>query len=173
MEIKVIITAEPALMALLENLGKVLLIAGQDVREAVDVKLDGQTVGQLVTRIVPETPPAPIDPANPAPSTLMASVTTPTTQQKPAGIDFAAHLNPVVPVAAPITPVVAPVVPTAPTHTYTLSELGVAGADLAQTGKRSELVELLRTFGVQALTQLAPERYPEFAQGLRALGAKI
>lgn len=169
MEIKVIITAEPALMALLENLGKAVLVAGTDVRQAAEAL----TVNPTLAQSIPAEAPAPSATITHAPSTPTASVTSPTTtQQKPAGIDFAAHVNPVVPVVAPIAPVI-PVVPTAPAHTYSLSELGVAGADLAQTGKRSELIELLRTFGVQALTQLAPERYPEFAQGLRALGAKI
>ena len=167
MEIKVIITAEPTLMALLENLGKVLLVAGTDVREAAEAL----TVNPTPAQSTPDKAPALIVPMTLAPSTPTASVTTPTTApQNPAGIDFAARVNPVVPVA-PVAP--APVVPTAPAHTYSLSELGVAGADLAQSGKRSELIELLRTFGVQALTQLAPEKYPEFAQGLRALGAKI
>ena len=117
---------------------------------------------------------------------------------KSEGIDFTKHLNPaptsapasasatapsataapvpsmpVVPAATAPTPAPAAVVPTAPAHTYTLSELGVAGADLAASGKRDQLIALLQGFGVQALTQLPPERYPEFAQGLRALGAKI
>lgn len=150
MEIKVIITAEPALMALLENLGKAILVAGTDIREAAE----SATPTAIITPIAP-------------------------TAAEPKGIDFQAHVVQAAPTApvAPVAPVIpvapAPVVPTAPAHTYSLSELGVAGADLAQSGKRSELIELLRTFGVQALTQLAPEKYPEFAQGLRALGAKI
>ena len=141
MEIKVTITAEPALMALLENLGKTILIAGTDLREAA------------------ETMPAaaPTATTTPAQSIPAVSVTVPTPM----------------PTTNPVTPAPAAVVPTAPAHTYTLSELGVAGADLAQNGKRDQLIALLQSFGVQALTQLSPERYPEFAQGLRALGAKI
>jgi len=149
MEIKVIITAEPALMALLENLGKAILVAGTDVREAAELA----TPTAIITPIAP-------------------------TAAEPKDVDFAAHVKSAAPVAltpaVPVIPVAPPpVVPTAPARQYTMSELGVAGADLAQSGKRSELIELLRTFGVQALTQLAPEKYPEFAQGLRALGAKI
>ena len=170
MEIKVIITAEPALMALLENLGKAVLVAGTDVRQAAEAL----TVNPTLAQSIPAEAPAPSATITHAPSTPTASVTSPTTtQQKPAGIDFAAHVNPVVPVVAPIAPVAVPGVPPAPAPAYSLRERGGAGAELAQTGKRSELIELLRTFGVQALTQLAPEKYPEFAQGLRALGAKI
>lgn len=132
MEIKVTITAEPALMALLENLGKTILIAGTDLREAAETMPAAQSIPAV-------------------------SVTVPTPM----------------PTTNPVTPAPAAVVPTAPAHTYTLSELGVAGADLAGSGKRDQLITLLQSFGVQALTQLPPERYPEFAQGLRALGAKI
>lgn len=153
MEITVILKAEPALMALLENLGKALLINGQDVKEAAEILAVNPTPAQT-TQIIPTPAPAPIVPMSPVPSTPTAPVMPP--MPNPA------------PVAA------SPVVPTAPARQYTMSELGVAGADLAASGKRDQLIGLLRDqFGVQALTQLAPERYPEFAQGLRALGAKI
>lgn len=150
MEITVILKAEPALMALLENLGKAFLVTGQDVKEAAEILAVNPTPAQSI----PEQAPAPIAPMSPVPYTPAAPVTQPMTDPAP--------------VAA------APVVPTAPARQYAMSELGVAGADLAASGKRDQLIGLLRDqFGVQALTQLPPERYPEFAQGLRALGAKI
>ena len=39
--------------------------------------------------------------------------------------------------------------------------------------KRSELMNLLAMFGVQALTELAPDQYGAFATKLRELGAQI
>lgn len=167
MEITVILKAEPALMALLENLGKSLLVFGNDLastsesytaRDAAEREFTLQMANPApaqTTQIMPEyAVTAPTVPAVTVPSAPVVPVTPPMT-------------NPA-PVAA------APVVPTAPARQYTMSELGVAGADLASSGKRDQLISLLRDqFGVQALTQLAPERYPEFAQGLRALGAKI
>jgi len=57
--------------------------------------------------------------------------------------------------------------------TYTLERLAVAATPLIDGGKRQEIVNLLNSFGVQALTQLPKERYGEFATALRQLGAKI
>ena len=69
----------------------------------------------------------------------------------------------------------ASVEPSEPERTYTLDEIGRAGAALVdELGKIEELCYLLKTeFGVQAITQVPPERYGELAAGLRALGAKI
>lgn len=71
--------------------------------------------------------------------------------------------------AAP--PPVAPV-PTS-TQTYTLEQLAVAATPLADAGRRNDLVGLLNSFGVSALTQLPKEHYGAFATQLRAMGAKI
>lgn len=46
MEIKVTITAEPTLMALLENLGKVLLVTGQDMKDAAETLTENHTPTQ-------------------------------------------------------------------------------------------------------------------------------
>ena len=62
----------------------------------------------------------------------------------------------------------------APEKQYTLDEIGVAGAALVDAGKTEALREMLRTdFGVQAITQIPPERYGDLAAALRGLGAKI
>lgn len=58
-------------------------------------------------------------------------------------------------------------------QTYTMEQLAVAATQLVDAGRRSELVSLLQTFGVQALTALPKEQYGAFATQLRALGAKI
>ena len=66
---------------------------------------------------------------------------------------------------------------TVPTQapTYSLDQLAKAGATLMNMGeaKRSELMNLLAMFGVQALTELAPDQYGAFATKLRELGAQI
>lgn len=56
---------------------------------------------------------------------------------------------------------------------YTTTQLGRAGAELMSKGKTKELVGLLGKFGVKALTELKPESYPAFAEGLIQLGAVI
>jgi hypothetical protein len=68
-----------------------------------------------------------------------------------------------------ITP---PVVPTT-AATYSPDQLAQAGTQLVDAGRRDELVGLLASFGVQALTQLPKEQYGNFATQLRAMGAKL
>lgn len=57
--------------------------------------------------------------------------------------------------------------------TYTLQELGNAAKIVMDNGKREDLVELLASFGVKALTQLDVSKYNEFANKLRELGGEI
>lgn len=57
--------------------------------------------------------------------------------------------------------------------TYTLQELGNAAKIVMDNGKREDLVELLASFGVKALTQLDTSKYNEFANKLRELGGDI
>ena len=79
---------------------------------------------------------------------------------------------PAVPV--PTAPAPSPAaVPIAPAPTYDVEMLGRAAAPLAAQGKRNELFALLQSFGVQALTQLPPDKYGEMALKLRELGAQI
>jgi hypothetical protein len=65
--------------------------------------------------------------------------------------------------------------PTAPAsaQTYTMEQLAVAATQIVDAGRRTELVSLLNSFGVQALTALPKEHYGAFATQLRALGAKL
>ncbi len=85
---------------------------------------------------------------------------------------------------SPQTPVTVPAVhqptlppvqtaPVAPPPTYDVETLGRAAAPLMAQGRQQELVGLLQSFGVQALTQLPPNKYGEFATALRGLGAQI
>lgn len=84
---------------------------------------------------------------------------------------------PAPPVAAPVAPPApapaAPAVPVASAPTYTLDQIAKAGASLVDAGKMEPLLALLSRYGVQAVTQLAPEHYGAFATELRALGAQI
>jgi hypothetical protein len=62
---------------------------------------------------------------------------------------------------------------TTSTRSYTMEQLAAAATQIVDAGHRVELVSLLGSFGVQALTELPKEQYGAFAIQLRALGAKI
>ena len=73
----------------------------------------------------------------------------------------------------PVAPAPAPVAPVAPPPSFTLDELSRAAAALMDAGKQQDLLGLLASFGVQAMTQLPKEQYGAFADGLRQLGATV
>lgn len=58
-------------------------------------------------------------------------------------------------------------------QSYTIDQLAVASTSLMDAGKRTDLINLLNQFGVQALTALPKAQYGAFATALRAMGAKI
>lgn len=107
--------------------------------------------------ITPETfTPAPIQPApvaQPAQQVPAAPVTPPPVQQ------------------APATPPVQPVPTTAPS--YTLDDLTRAAIPLMDSGRQPELLQLIRSFGVDAMPSLPQAQYGAFATALRGLGAQI
>lgn len=109
------------------------------------------------TPVVPEspTPAAPAAEATPVPNPGPAPVPAP---------------DPV-PAPAPDPAPAANATPAGPT--VTLEQLSHAGAALATSGKMPDLMELMKKFGVQAITQLAPEQYDAVASELRAMGAQI
>lgn len=72
---------------------------------------------------------------------------------------------------APATPAAQPVPTTAPS--YTLDDLTKAAIPLMDSGKQPELLQLIRSFGVEALPSLQPDQYGAFATALRGLGAQI
>lgn len=82
---------------------------------------------------------------------------------------------PVAPAPAPVAPAapVTPVAPAATESTITIETLSRAGSGLVMAGRMADVMDLLKQFGVQAITQLKRENYPTFAAGLRALGANI
>ena len=63
--------------------------------------------------------------------------------------------------------------PVAPPPQYTVDQIMAAGATLMDAGRVDELVNLLHSFGVQAVTDLKPEQMGAFATALRGMGAKI
>lgn len=78
------------------------------------------------------------------------------------------------PVQAPVTPAPAPApVPVAPAPTYSRDQIMTAGAALIDAGKINELMGLLNSFGVQAVSQLKQDQLGAFATELRKLGAQI
>ncbi|WP_462425632.1 hypothetical protein [Fusobacterium varium] len=98
--------------------------------------------------------------------------TSKTTIKTPATQEVKTEIKPTAPVVE-TQPTEAAVVPTT-APTYTLIELGNAAKAILDAGNVEKLKALLTDqFGVKALTELAPERYGEFATAIRAMGAKI
>lgn len=64
-------------------------------------------------------------------------------------------------------------VPLATTPQYTVDQIMTAGATLMDAGRVNDLMNLLHSFGVQAVTDLKVEQYGAFVTALRNLGAKI
>ena len=129
-------------------------------------------------------PSVPVPPPMPA----QVAAAAPTAHPAPAPAPVAA---PVAPAPAPVaaapvsgpqaalpgsTPAAAPIAaPVAPAPTYTVEQIGRAGADLATQapGKMPELLALLQKYGARAITELKPEQLGAFATELRGLGAKL
>ena len=93
----------------------------------------------------------------------MTQPTTPPQQQAPA--------SPVP--TAPQQPAPAAAVPLAQPPQYTVDQIMAAGAQLMDAGKVNELINLLHSFGVQAVMDLKPDQLGAFATALREMGAKI
>lgn len=129
--------------------------------------------------------------AAPAPVAAPANVVVPYPAATPAAnptMAAPAQPAPITPTVAPTpapAPVqanakmatVAPTAPAAPVETtergYTLEELSRAGAGLVDRGMMPQLCELLRKYGVQAVTMLDPSQYGALAADLKALGANL
>lgn len=80
------------------------------------------------------------------------------------------------PAPQPATPTGFPAgapLPTSPGPQYTVDQIMAAGATLMDAGKAGELMNLLASFNVPAVTALKPEQLGAFATALRQLGAQI
>lgn len=64
-----------------------------------------------------------------------------------------------------------PVPTSAPT--YSFDQLALAATQLMDAGKQQDLLQLMASFNVNALTALPKDHYGAFATKLRELGAKI
>lgn len=62
---------------------------------------------------------------------------------------------------------------TAVAQEYTQDQVAIALTGLIDTGRRETVAQILGMFGVQALTQLPKDRYPELVLKLREAGANI
>lgn len=69
----------------------------------------------------------------------------------------------------------APAQETVPTETpaYTFEQIQVACANLARAGKRTELGNLIKEFGLASLPDLQEDQYNAFALKLRGIGGTI
>ena len=114
--------------------------------------------------------------ATPAPASATPAATPAPVSSSPAAPVMPAPTAPVstAPAAPPAMPApTAPAVAPTTAPTYTMDQIAKAGAELAQAGKMPQLMALLQQHGVQAVTQLRPEQYGEFATAIRGLGAQL
>lgn len=120
---------------------------------------------------LPESLPAPA--AMSAAYTTQAPVAAPMTvpTAMPAEYPRQAPAIPATPAQAASMAAPAPVPTAAPT--YSQEDLMVAAARVMSTAGMPAMQQLLAQFGVSAITQLAPQRYGEFALRLREMGAQI
>ena len=79
--------------------------------------------------------------------------------------------TPTAPVQQPATPIAG--VPLADAPQFSIDQIMSAGAALMDAGKVNDLLNLLHSFGVQAVTDLKPEQLGAFATEMRKLGAAI
>lgn len=160
MEIQIVIKA-PELSLAINRLADAL--AYKPVQTAPAQVVPTASANPVAGIPVTENPAAPVQaPMQPPTATTPA----PVPQQQPAPA-----YNPPVAVSQP-----APV-QQAPTSVpvYQLPDLMRAASDVAGTGpeKRQQVLALINSFGAQAMNQIPPERYGEFAAALRGLGAKL
>ena len=79
--------------------------------------------------------------------------------------------TPAVPVQQSATPIAG--VPLASAPQFSIEQIMTAGAALMDAGKVDDLLNLLHSFGVQAVMDLKPEQLGAFATEMRNLGAAI
>lgn len=122
----------------------------------------------------------PISPAPEKPVQATVEAPKPVEQAAPVAAPVeAATPAPVSPAPASPAPVTAAPTPAptpaadAPAKVYTFDDITKAGSQLLEMNKMPQLMELLKGYGVQAVTQLRPEQYADVAAGLRGLGANI
>lgn len=117
--------------------------------------------------------PSAVAPAEPTPAVVpgpMPSAPAACALEPAASVPVPAAPAPV-PTPIPATPVAN--VPVAAPPAYTLEQLSLAGRQLADAGRMTEVQQLVAQFGAQTMMQIPPEKYGEFATALRGMGARI
>lgn len=137
-----------------------------ELREAIRTGLL-DAVACLETQETPVKETEPVKAERPAVSEVPTAV--PPRQQEPIP-QAAAIPRQSVPVQATQT---APAAVPVQAVSYTTEQLGLAAMQIADSKGHQVIEELLRRFGVEALTQLPKERHGAFAAELRNLGAKL
>lgn len=117
-----------------------------------------------------QTQPAEAPTVNPtvAPVTTPVNGPTPVTTTAPT---VAAPTPAPVSEMAPVTAETSNPAPAVKQVTY--EDIVSAGGQLLEQGMMEDLMNLLKGYGVQAVTQLKPEQYPDVLAGLIKLGAKV
>ena len=154
LEIKVTIDA-PGLSSAIDKLAQ--SIAGLTVESVLPESGTLETPG-----VIPYLSPVPDQaPATPKPA-VVEQAPTPAVEQAPATQPAAAPASESQPAPQP-------------TKEIDLNTLSVAGAGLISQSpdNMSKIMGLLKSWGVQAITQLDKSQYPAFADELRKLGADI
>ena len=159
LEAKLIIEI-PGLAEALNNLATALSGAKNITYSMAAPKRDDVPVNAAATTAAPSIPVQSTAPAIPASAVPASAV--PVQQSAPAA--------PVAP--APVS-FPAPSVPLAEPPKYTVDQIMAAGASLMDAGKVNDLLNLLHSFGVQAVMDLKPEQLGAFATEMRKLGAKL
>ncbi|WNX84388.1 hypothetical protein RWV98_17715 [Agathobaculum sp. NTUH-O15-33] len=105
-----------------------------------------------------------------APAPAPVSVAAPAAPVQPAPVQTNAPLQ-----TSPVVTGPAATVPLAAAPSFTLEQVGAAGAELIREhpDKMPELLALLQQFSVPAVQSLKPEQVGQFATALRGLGARI
>lgn len=124
-------------------------------------------LGTLPSAVAPAEPTPAVVPG-PMPSAPAANVIVATEPR--AAVPAAVPTAPA-PASVPATPVAN--VPVAAPSAYTLEQLSLAGRQLADAGRMTEVQQLVAQFGAQTMMQIPPEKYGEFATALRGMGARI
>lgn len=174
-EVKVTISA-PELAQAINNLAAALI--GAKPQQAAPAPQ--QTAAPAAQPQAPVQPMQNYAPANPmqAPGTVTAQTGAPIAQPTAPAYQSSAPASPY-PSNQPAAPqmpqqTAQPTgVPVAPPPQYTIDQIMKGGATLMDAGRVDDLMNLLKSFGVVAVTDLKPEQLGAFATALRGLGAKI
>lgn len=154
LEAKIIIEI-PGLAEALNNLATALSGAKNITYSMAAPQRDDAPVNAAATTTAPSIPVQSTAPAVPA-SAVPVQQSAPAAPVAPAPVNFPA-----------------PSVPLAEPPKYTVDQIMAAGASLMDAGKVNDLLNLLHSFGVQAVMDLKPEQLGAFATEMRKLGAKL